>query len=33
VYLQPGDGPSAFENPAYQRLLDNTIVWAATTAP
>jgi hypothetical protein len=33
VYLQPGDGPSAFGNPCYQRLLDNTVAWAATTAP
>jgi hypothetical protein len=33
VYLQPGDGPSAFENPHYHRLLDNAIAWAATTAP
>ncbi len=31
VYLQPGDGPSAFGNPCYQRLLDNAISWAATT--
>ena len=28
VYLQPGDGPSAFGNPSYQRLLDNAIAWA-----
>ena len=33
VYLQPGDGPSAFGNASYQRLLDNAIAWAATTAP
>ena len=29
VYLQPGDGPSAFENPHYRRLLENAIRWAA----
>ena len=33
VYVQPGDGPSAFGNPCYQRLLDNAIAWAASTAP
>jgi type 1 glutamine amidotransferase len=29
VYLQPGDGPSAFENPHYRRLLENAIRWVA----
>ncbi len=29
VYLQPGDGPSAFENVHYRRLLRNAIRWVA----
>jgi uncharacterized protein len=33
VYLQPGDGPSAFTNPHYRRLLTNAVVWAASTRP
>jgi type 1 glutamine amidotransferase len=33
VYLQPGDGPSAFENPHYRRLLENAIRWVVTQAP
>jgi type 1 glutamine amidotransferase len=31
VYLQPGDGPSAFTNPSYRRLLANAIRWAASS--
>ncbi len=27
VYLQPGDGPTAYENPHYQRLVRNAIDW------
>ncbi len=30
VYLQPGDGPSAYANPSYRRLLANAIRWAAS---
>jgi uncharacterized protein len=30
VYLQPGDGPGAFENPHYRRLLENAVRWAAS---
>ena len=30
VYLQPGDGPAAFTNPHYRRLLANAIHWAAS---
>ncbi len=30
VYLQPGDGPSAYENPHYRRLLGNAIRWVAS---
>lgn len=33
VYVQPGDGPKAFTNEHYRRLLGNAITWAATTAP
>ncbi|GGC19298.1 hypothetical protein GCM10011371_03700 [Novosphingobium marinum] len=29
VYLQPGDGPGAYDNPNYRRLLENAIRWAA----
>lgn len=29
VYLQPGDGPSAYYNPHYRRLVENAIRWAA----
>jgi len=32
VYLQPGDGPSAFENPHYRRLVENAVHWAASGA-
>lgn len=31
VYLQPGDGPSAFANPHYRRLLTNALHWAASS--
>ena len=31
VYIQPGDGPTAFANPHYRRLLGNAITWVATT--
>ena len=30
VYLQPGDGPAAYENQSYRRLLANAIAWAAS---
>lgn len=29
VYLQPGDGPSAYANPHYRRLVENAIRWVA----
>lgn len=29
VYLQPGDGPSAYGNPHYQRLVENAVRWVA----
>lgn len=29
VYLQFGDGPSAYQNPAFQRLLSNALHWVA----
>jgi len=29
VYLQPGDGPSAYENPHVRRLIENAIRWVA----
>lgn len=29
VYLQPGDGPSAYGNPHYRRLVENAIRWVA----
>lgn len=32
VYLQPGDGPSAYGNPHFQLLLRNAIHWAASQA-
>lgn len=32
VYLQPGDGPSAYENPHFRRLLGNAIRWVASDA-
>jgi len=30
VYLQPGDGPLAYENPHYRRLLENAVRWVAS---
>jgi uncharacterized protein len=27
VYLQPGDGPSVYDNPHYRRLVENAIKW------
>lgn len=30
VYVQPGDGPPAFANPAYRRLLGNAVRWVAS---
>lgn len=27
VYLQPGDGPSAYDHPDYRRLVENAIRW------
>lgn len=32
VYLQPGDGPDAYANPAYRQLLRNAINWACSPA-
>jgi type 1 glutamine amidotransferase len=32
VYLQPGDGPEAYENPDIGRLIENAIRWAASEA-
>jgi len=32
VYLQFGDGPSAYENPSFQKILSNAIRWAASEA-
>lgn len=29
VYLQPGDGPSVYDNPHYRRLVENSIRWLA----
>lgn len=29
VYLQPGDGPSAYDNPHYRKLVENAIRWVA----
>lgn len=33
VYLQPGDGPEAFDNPIYRTLITNSIVWLGSTKP
>lgn len=32
VYLQPGDGPSAYDNPHVRRLVENAIRWVAAPA-
>ena len=29
VYLQPGDGPSTYDNPHYRQLVENAIRWVA----
>ncbi|MCJ2178768.1 ThuA domain-containing protein [Novosphingobium album (ex Hu et al. 2023)] len=29
VYLQPGDGASAYDNPNYRRLVENAVRWTA----
>ena len=29
VYLQPGDGPAAYDSPDYRRLVENAIRWVA----
>lgn len=29
VYLQPGDGPTVYDNPHYQQLVENAIRWVA----
>ena len=29
VYLQPGDGPSAYDNPHYRRMVENAVRWVA----
>lgn len=31
VYLQPGDGPAAYEDPHYRRLVENAIRWTANS--
>jgi trehalose utilization protein len=33
VYLQPGEGPEAFENRHYRTLIGNALSWLATTRP
>ncbi|MBC2669002.1 ThuA domain-containing protein [Novosphingobium piscinae] len=33
VYLQPGDGPSAYDSPDYRRLVENAIRWVAEARP
>ena len=33
VYLQPGDGSSAYDNPDYRRLVENAIRWVAAGTP
>ena len=30
VYIQPGDGPSAYTNPSWRRLLANAVRWVAS---
>lgn len=32
VYLQMGDGEAAYDNPSFQRLLDNALRWVASPA-
>jgi type 1 glutamine amidotransferase len=32
VYLQPGDGPTTYEDPNYRRLIENAIRWVAGQA-
>lgn len=32
VYLQPGDGPSTYQNPHYRQLLANAIRWVSSDA-
>lgn len=32
VYLQPGDGPETYANPAYRQVLRNAIAWVASDA-
>lgn len=31
VYIQPGDGPSAYTNPSWRRLVANSMRWVAST--
>ena len=31
VYLQPGDGPAAYDNPHYRRLVENAIRWTGAS--
>lgn len=33
VYLQPGEGPDAFDNPHYRALIANAVRWLRTTRP
>ncbi len=32
VYLQPGDGPTAYADPHYRRLVENAVRWVASPA-
>ena len=32
VYLQPGDGPDTFGQPAYRRLVANALEWVSSAA-
>lgn len=33
VYLQPGDGPDAYAQPDYRRLIRNALFWVAGRTP
>ncbi|MBU6241067.1 MAG: ThuA domain-containing protein [Acidobacteria bacterium] len=33
VYLQPGEGPEAFDNPNYRTLIGNAVAWLSNTRP
>ena len=32
VYIQPGDGPDAYDNPHYRRLVENAVRWVISPA-